>query len=452
MGINLSERGRVASRGRRIQADESGHVDGGPYGRNDQGEQEEVFLSQTPAEQAPADPVGDKQISNTENTLVARVQAGTAQLRRDAAALAYLRKQKAASTRRQAGEHSLDTAGPDAVNPYTGGSTFGPIDVQVGEPVAPTGPQHAARRYVAMCRQAGVRPTQQGFRRFYAECCEEPTTVNPDLSGTDEQSLKGDDFDSVALDNVQTQPKDASIHAFAAFDDWLARTTGKTARQHGNANFIRRQAARYIKATGIPLGNLFPTLEKVLVEARRVEANREANMKRRANESLPVAAPGDRIDVEAPVSGVTDAPAQASQYNLPGYGGNASDNLADPELGTESQFWAPGEGQKTSNRTADAVAAVRCAEAYISAGLAPASEKWKLIARFQTMRHATVVDRTRLLEAKNEVDRSAASRQRSAAVSRGTSIPRGLGSGQRTAQTNRVAASDPSSDSLLFFK
>jgi hypothetical protein len=63
-----------------------------------------------------------------------------------------------------------------------------------------------------------------------------------------------------------------------------------------------------------------------------------------------------------------------------------------------------------------------------------------------------VVDRTRLLEAKNDVDRSAANRQRSAAVSRGTSIPRGLGSGQRTAQTNRIAANDPSSDSLLFFK
>ena len=132
------------------------------------------------------------------------------------------------------------------------------------------------------------------------------------------------------------------------------------------------------------------------------------------------------------------------------YGNNAGDNLASPDLSTDSQFWAPGGGEKTSNRTADAVAAVRCAEAYINAGLAPSSEKWKLIARFQTMRHATVVDRTRLLEAKNELD--ASSRQRSAAVSRGTSIPRGLGSGQRTAQTNRIAANDPSSDSLLFFK
>jgi hypothetical protein len=385
MGINLSGRGKVASRGRRFHADDNGQTDGGPYGRDDQGEQEEVFLSQTPAAEAVATPNAGDQISNTENTLVARVQHGTAQLRRDATALAYLRQQKQA-LRRQAGDNII-----------------------------------------------------------------EPTTVNPPLSGTDDQSLKGDDFDSVALDSVATQPKDASIHAFAAFDDWLARSTGKTARQHGNANFIRREAARYIRATGVSLDNLFPTLEKVLVEARKAETKREANMRRVADESLEVAAPGDRIDVEAPVKNTTDAEAQASQYALSDYAQNAGDNIADPDLSTDSQFWAPGSG-KTSNRTADAVAAVRCAEAYINAGLAPSDDKWKLIARFQTMRHATVVDRTRLLEAKNELDRSAVSRQRSAAVSRGTSIPRGLGSGQRTAQTNRVATNDPSSDSLLFFK
>ena len=393
MGINLSERGRFASRGRRhFTADDNGYTDGGPYGRNDLGEQEEVHISDqfggdgVPAAEAVATPEAGDSISNTENTLVARVQRGTEQLRRDASALAYLRQRKAAMYR---------TADDNIID---------------------------------------------------------PTTVNPDLSGTDAQSLKGDDFDNVALDNVATQPKDASIHAFAAFDDWLARSTGRTARQHGNANFIRREAARYIRATGVPLGNLFPTLEKVLVEARKAETTKEATMKRFADEKLEVAAPGDRIDVEAPVKNVTDAEAQASQYALSDYAGNASDNLASPDLSTDSQIWAPGEGTKTSNRMADAVAAVRCAEAYIKAGLAPTGEKWQLIARFQTMRHATVVDRTRLLE--QVADNNAASaRQRSAAVSRGTrGIPQGLGSGQRTAQTYRAADNDPSNDSLLFFK
>jgi hypothetical protein len=403
MGINLSERGRVASRGRRLHADESGLTDGGPYGRNDLGESEEVHISDqfggdgVPSPEAVANPNAGDQISNTENTLVARVQRGTAQLRRDASALAYLRQQKSA-TRRQA----------------------------------------------------------------EAECCDdniiEPTTVNPELSGTDDQTIKGDNFDNIALDNVATQPKDASIHAFAAFDDWLARSTGRTARQHGNANFIRREAARYIRATGLPLNNLFPTLEKVLVEARKAEdiTNRKAAMRRVADTKLEVAAPGDRIDVERPVSNVTDAEAQASQYNLSDYGSNAGDNLADPDLSTDSQIWAPGEGSKTSNRMADAVAAVRCAEAYIRAGMAEADDKWKLIARFQTMRHATVVDRTRLLEAKNELDsqRFAAQSRRSAGVSRGATrgIPPGLGSGQRTAQTQRVADNDPRNDALLFFK
>jgi hypothetical protein len=428
MGINLSERGRVASRGRRLHADESGLTDGGPYGRNDLGESEEVHISHqfggdgVPSAEAVANPTAGESISNTENTLVARVQHGTAQLRRDAAALAHLRQQKSAAA-------AVDS-------------------------------EAIGRRYVALCREANIRPTQQGFRRFYAECCDdniiEPTTVNPELSGTDDQTIKGDDFDNVALDNVATQPKDASIHAFAAFDDWLARSTGRTARQHGNANFIRRQAARYIRATGLPLNNLFPTLEKVLVEARRAEdiTNRKAAMRRVADMKLEVAAPGDRIDVERPVKNVTDAEAQASQYNLSDYGSNASDNLADPDLSTDSQIWAPGEGSKTSNRMADAVAAVRCAEAYIRAGMADADDKWKLIARFQTMRHATVVDRTRLLEAKNELDSQRTSR-RSAGVSRGAtsrSIPPGLGSGQRTAQTQRVADNDPRNDSLLFFK
>ena len=442
MGINLSERGKVASRGRRFHADDNGHVDGGPYGRNDQGEQEEIFLSQTPAEEAVANPSAGDSISNTENTLVARVQRGTDQLRRDAAALARLRQRKQAAE--GDGTEAGSGFGEGLIQAHDPANAFGEIAQN-------NGLQQLGNRYASLCRQAGVRPTKQGFRRFLAgDNIVEPTTVNPELSGTNDQSLKGDDFDNIALDNVPTQPKDASIHAFAAFDDWLARTTGKTARQHGNANFIRREAARYIRATGLPLNNLFPTLEKVLVEARKAETTKEANMKRVADEKLEVAAPGDRIDVEAPVSNVTDADAQASQYALSDYGNNAGDNLASPDLSTDSQFWAPGGGEKTSNRTADAVAAVRCAEAYINAGLAPSSEKWKLIARFQTMRHATVVDRTRLLEAKNELD--ASSRQRSAAVSRGTSIPRGLGSGQRTAQTNRIAANDPSSDSLLFFK
>lgn len=178
-------------------------------------------------------------------------------------------------------------------------------------------------------------------------------------------------------------------------------------------------------------------------------------MRRTADEKLEVAAPQDRIDVEAPVSDVTDADAQASQFDLGDFGGNASDNVADPDLDTDSQIWAPGEGVKESNRKADGVAAIRLAEAYIRAGLKPEGEKYNLVAQFQTMRHATVTDRTRLLEA---VLRTAAySRRVTAGTSRGTAprtpFPPGLMNGggmSRSASVKRVAANDPSTDSDLF--
>lgn len=174
-------------------------------------------------------------------------------------------------------------------------------------------------------------------------------------------------------------------------------------------------------------------------------------MQRRADEKLEVAAPDARIDVEAPVKDVTDADAQASQYDLGDYGNNAGDNVADPDLTTDSQIWAPGEGgSKSANRMADAVAAVRYAEAHINAGL-PYDDKWKLVAQAQTLRHATVVDRTRLMESFAQVldHERTASRKVTAAVSRGTAsgIPPGLA---RTAASTRTADNDPRVDYGLF--
>ena len=179
-------------------------------------------------------------------------------------------------------------------------------------------------------------------------------------------------------------------------------------------------------------------------------------MRRTADESLDVAAPQDRIDVEAPVKNTTDADAQASQFDLHDFGNNAGDGVADPDLSTDSQIWAPGEGVKESNRKADGVAAIRLAEAYIKAGLKPEGDKYNLVAQFQTMRHATVTDRTRLLEA---VLKTAAFSRRVTAgnMNRGTAprspFPPGLMNGggmSRSASVNRVAANDPSTDSDLF--
>ena len=378
---SLSERGKTASRGRRRHfADSSGHVDGGPYGNDqDQGDQDEVFISDVPsaeAVEAPAD--DDHNISNTENTLVAslqkRIRTRAADLQRD---LAYYRR----------------VASDDNIK--------------------------------------------------------EPKKVDPPLSGTDEQDLDAEKHESVQPTKSETQPKDASVRAFAAFDQWLRSTTGKTAMQHGNANFIRRQAASFTRAAGMPMERMFPALEFVLREARKTEgARRDSNMKRRSEFDGETVAPNARVDVEAPVKNVTDADAQASQYDLGDYGHNAGDGVANPNLDTDSQIWAPAEG-KSANRKADAVAAVRYAEAHIAAGL-PCENKWNLIAQAQTLRHATVVDRTRLLEAvaSSNVNR-ARTKKASAAVSRGTTnggIPRGLTAPRRSASTQRTAANDSAND------
>ena len=80
------------------------------------------------------------------------------------------------------------------------------------------------------------------------------------------------------------------------FDHWLRQTTGRTARQH-NPNFPRRQAARWAKSQGCSGGNSFPHPAKRVAGSQKVE--KEAKMRRHADESLDVAAPQDRIDVEA---------------------------------------------------------------------------------------------------------------------------------------------------------
>ena len=448
MSGSLADRGRVASRGMRHFADDSGLTDGGPYGENDQGEQEEVFITQTPGEEPVAAPVpGDGTISNTENTLVAKVLRGTEQLKRDTAKLQAFRNAR----RRRADvisapgqdEGSLgnpsvgEAAGFGETGNFTGG----------GGPLTPSGYGAGAQATINSGQAARGKAGRRRQKWAADGGLPDADSYSPELSGTDEQDLQSPTED-LQPDKVETQPRDASLKAFAAFDHWLRQTTGRTARQH-NPNFLRRQAARWAKSQGAPVEILFPTLRNVLREARKVE--KEAKMRRHADESLDVAAPQDRIDVEAPVTNVTDEEAQASQFDLQDFGNNAGDNLAEPDLDTGSQIWAPGEGERQARR-ADAVAAVRLAEAYIKAGLTPEDEKWKLIASFQTMRHATVVDRTRLLE--NVIQANASRRKVTAGNRRGTvtrsAIPAGLSSRGRVASTTRTATNDPSFDCTLF--
>ncbi len=389
---SIARRNKVATAGRRQHFAEGPLVDGGDRSRNDQGEQEEAFISQTPPE-VPVDFPSDDamNISNTENNLVARVQRGRAQLLRDAQQLASLRQRRAFDE--------------------SGGPTAEIVDPQVN-----TGPE------------------------------------GEELTGTD--FVSADPNDGV----VPTNPKDASLRAFKAFDGWLTSKTGKSSRRHTEAT-IKKAAAAFSREAGISPQMLFPALGIVLREARKndkIAKTKGAKMRKRADEKLEVAAPDGRVDVEAPVSNTTDAEAQASQFDLRDFGDNAGDNVADPDLSTD-QNWAPGEASKTSARvkTAGGLLAMRCAEGMIEAGLEPNSRerKYQLAAEFERMNRGLIQDRVALLERFAAV-RLAERRKVASGSSRGAArspIPAGLGGGTRTASAGmRLAANDPSNDSSLF--
>lgn len=392
----LASRGKAVTAGRRQHFAEGPLVDTGDQSRNDEGEQEEVFITQVPPAESVEVPKDGQEISNTENNLVARVQKGRAQLLRDAQALAQYRA-------------------------HTGGRRT--AVEEAGGPVA--------------------------------------TEVNPSVNtGPGAEALTGDGFESADPNAgvTETQPKDASLHAFKAFDRWLAASTGKPSRAHTSAT-IRRAADDFSRKAGISVQAMFPALGIVLREARKNEkaaATKGAKMRKRADEKLELAAPDGRIDVEAPVQDTTDATAQASQFDINDFGNNAGDNIADPDLGTD-QNWAPGEAKQSSKvKTAGGILAFRCAEAMIAAGLEPntVERKYALATEFENMNRGLVQDRVALCERfaavlQNERRKVASGSTRGAALK--PPVPTGLTQGvQRTAASNRLAANDPRNDSGLF--
>jgi hypothetical protein len=379
MGSSLAERGKTASRDRRRH-----HAD---MSRNDQGVQEEVFITQTPPEEAVVAPADDAtNITNTPANLVARIKAASESLKRDLAT------------------------------------------------------------YQAMSRVA------EGDTPVYAD------VADPALSGTDDQDVTDGSFINVDpnADVVPTQPKDASVHAFAAFDRWLTQVAGRRVAGLTSTD-IRRAASRYAKETHTPIEALFPTLGTVLRAARKTEAasthtRRDTMAKRTADTSLDVAAPDGRVDVEAPVSNTTDDQAQASQYEIGDYGQNAGDSIADPDLSTTQNF-APGEAPRSAKK-ADGVLAVRCAEAYIKAGLASEGDKWKLAGQFQTMNRGLVQSHVALLERVASVHTAQLAKVASGRTrGTGSRLPQGLTTAPgmtRSAGMTRQALNDPSFDFTLF--
>ena len=138
--------------------------------------------------------------------------------------------------------------------------------------------------------------------------------------------------------------------------------------------------------------------EEAMAMAEQAYGQRTSSRRRRrrmADTNLDLAAPDGRVNVEAPVSGVTDEDAQASQFDKGDYGHNAGDGLADPDLSTD-QNWAPGEG-KTSTRKASQIEGMRLAEAMVEAGLEKHDDRWKLAESYTKLPAAIVRDRISLL-------------------------------------------------------
>lgn len=423
----LQDRARVASAGRRQHfASDGGYTD-------DQGEQEEVYLTQVPESEEVAAPArGDAPINNSEQNLVAALQDSTARTQMLAQALQRHR------------------------NAFKGGPGGADNDEEYDE----------AGNIVKKKKKESSRRTAGDAD--YGDIPEVASVVNPELSGTevDKGSLVGP-FESANPneDVPTTQPKDASVHTFQTFDRWLAASQNRqrTAGLYTNERFIVGQVKRWAKATGQDPRIMFPVLASVLRDAKRgVEENRRTAA---PAESLDVAAPQDRIDVEKPASGafkVTDVDTadDMGTYNLSDYADNASDAQADPDTSTDLaadlEGWSGSESTVKSSaiKTADAAQAVRLAEAYIKAGALAESDKWEAVAQFQKMRAGQVIDRTHLLDhitanvivpLKNKV----ASGNRRGTVSQG--IPAGFANGgARTAATFRTAQNDPQFDSDVF--
>jgi hypothetical protein len=474
---SLASRGKVATAGRqthRKQA-EGPLTDGGDHsvdGQSVREPSEDEFLTQTPTEEA-VETAADGPISNTENNLVARMKHTQQQLLRDAA-----RYQQMQADKRQAGE---DPAVPGAAAASGAVSLPGGaqpnVDLGHGEPANyGTYPEVLSNKRTAAIAQKIAWMKQRLGRELTAEEAatvatsvpETADVVNPPLSGTDDQSLKGSDFQP-ADPNAgvrETQPQDSkqSSRVWAAFDHYLQKQTGKTARQHGfqRQAAVLREAKRFAQANRFDPEAYFPHLGNVLSQIQKDENHRRANMNRRhADTSLDVAAPGGRIDVEAPTSNTTDAEAQASQFAIDEFGRNAGDGISDPDLSTDYVTWAPGEGKKEGGfKRASTADAVRAADLFVEAGLRAPEDRYNLIAQHEVMRAGQVADRIAMCEGfiavrQHDMQRSA-SRQRLAAsgVTRGSArqVPPGFGNGRvaRTAGRHTSALEDQSTDGLLF--
>ena len=178
-----------------------------------------------------------------------------------------------------------------------------------------------------------------------------------------------------------------------------------------------------------------------------------------ADDKLDLAAPDERVNVEKPTSGTTDADAEASQFDKADFDNNSGKGLENPDTtGTPGIPGGPSANDfKRSSARASGLQAVRLAEAMIAAGLVEdtTEAKFKAAAEFEKMSRDIVLDRTALLEkvAKVQTARRANSTTKSAG-NRGASLnsavpPNMTGMARSSAPQRRESASANDSDLFL---
>lgn len=261
---SLAQRGRVASRGR--VADQS---------RNDQGEKEDTFITQTP----PAEPVetgeGEK-INNTEENLVASIARSKARMARDQKALAQIQSRKARNQSARSRRATLrqafqvgDKVKTSGDNTYSDGQT-GTVS-KVGD------------TYITVSADGGgqdllVRPENLiAARRKHAE--ETATEVNPELSGTDEQDLKGD-FESADPNEgvTETQPKDAArrnARRVAHMNRWCKAKMGKQLHEARTVAELGRMVRSYAQRNNVEARKLYPLVQRQAAFVKRAADDNE---------------------------------------------------------------------------------------------------------------------------------------------------------------------------------
>ena len=450
---------------------------------------EETGIARTPAEEPAVDPEeGGDAPNNSESDRVKSARRALArEMARDRARKA--RRRQAASDLYDEFEAWANGLGEDPSDPLIKQEYADMEGVSVDDLKAPDGVPsrpdlHNAKRRKARRRQAAP--------------------VGADLSGA---SVKREDlFESFPATTMTARIR-------KRFANWVRENYGASLRQASSQGELRSWARAFSKESGIEISRLHaaikrdiqafrtaedkddmpdfikekvesdddnPSKEDVEEADEKKEARRRAALRRRraaqqaqarrgrgrtrttrrrrtADDKLDLAAPGDRVNVEKPTSGTTDADAEASQFDRADFDNNSGKGLENPDTtGTPGLPGGPSVNDLTrSSARASGLQAVKLAEAMIAVGLIEGSSesKFKAAAQFEKMSRDIVLDRTALLEKVATKQGRRSSNQKSAG-NRGASLnsavpPNMTGMARSSAPQTREASS--ANDSDLFF-